>query len=420
MKKNYISGFLTGLCGALLLIIVITVTGCKLVDSNGNTNENPIESQKEDKQQTNPEQVAELDPYNQVIEKLAFLEYLVDSYYLEEVDQDKIAEGIYKGFISSLKDPYSTYFTAEEYKSLMESSSGVYCGIGATVSQDVNTGIITIVKPFKNGPAFSEGLLPGDIIYKVEGEEVTGVDLTEVVSRMKGLEGTKVNITIVREGESEPMDFTITRQEIEVPTIEVQMLEDKIGYIIISEFDEVTVNQFIEAVDKLEKEGMKGLVVDLRNNPGGLLSAVVRMLDRLLPKGLIVYTEDKYGNREEENAINDDKLNVPMTVIINGNSASASEIFAGAVQDYEIGTIVGTTSFGKGIVQKVIPLSDGTAVKLTISKYFTPNGRNIHGTGIVPDIEVELPEELKRQITIPLDQDNQLQEAISAVKDKIK
>jgi carboxyl-terminal processing protease len=165
---------------------------------------------------------------------------------------------------------------------------------------------------------------------------------------------------------------------------------------------------------------MKGLVVDVRNNPGGLLDSVVHILDRLMPPGLIVYTEDKYDNRAEESATDAAKITVPMAVIINGNSASASEIFAGTIQDYKLGTIVGTTSFGKGIVQKVIPLSDGTAVKLTISKYFTPKGRNIHGTGIKPDVTVELNEELQKQITIPVDKDNQLQEAIKIVKDKMK
>jgi len=198
------------------------------------------------------------------------------------------------------------------------------------------------------------------------------------------------------------------------------MLKDKIGYILISEFDEITVSQFIGAVDKLEKEGMKGLVVDVRNNPGGLLDSVVKMLDRLLPEGLVVYTEDKNGNREEEKALDSKKIKVPMAVIVNGNSASASEIFAGTLQDYKVATIVGTTSFGKGIVQKVIPLSDGTAVKLTISKYFTPNGRNIHGTGIKPDVEVDLKEELKKEVIIPVEKDNQLQKAISVIKDKIK
>jgi carboxyl-terminal processing protease len=414
MKKNFMTGLLTGLCGALVLF---TILGAILVfnrDGGTENGRNNITEAAEKDQGTDDTE------YKRIVEKLAFLEMLVDNYYLEKVDQKHFADGIYKGFIASLEDPYSTYYTVDEYNSLMESSSGVYCGIGATVSQDAKTGVITIVKPFANGPAYKTGILPGDIIYKVEGEEVTGDDLSEVVSKMKGVEGTKVKISIIREGEPDPLDFTITRQEIEVPTIEYKMLKDKIGYILISEFDEITVSQFIGAVDKLEKEGMKGLVVDVRNNPGGLLDSVVKMLDRLLPEGLVVYTEDKNGNREEEKALDSKKIKVPMAVIVNGNSASASEIFAGTLQDYKVATIVGTTSFGKGIVQKVIPLSDGTAVKLTISKYFTPNGRNIHGTGIKPDVEVDLKEELKKEVIIPVEKDNQLQKAISVIKDKIK
>lgn len=237
---------------------------------------------------------------------------------------------------------------------------------------------------------------------------------------MKGKEGTSVKISIIRSGKSDPIEITIKRREIEVPTIESQMLKNKIGYVIITQFDEVTVNQFKDAVDGLVKDGMKGLVIDLRNNGGGLLTSVVQMLDRILPEGLIVYTEDKYGTRVEEKANNDEVLKLPMAVLINGNSASASEIFAGAVQDYGIGTLVGTTSFGKGIVQKVIPLTDGTAIKLTISKYYTPKGRNIHGTGIVPDVVVDLADDLKQKAVISLKEDNQLQAAIKNVTDKIK
>lgn len=419
MKKNFITGLISGLCGALLLFAVIGAVYVFVggaAKENNNSPEARIDDDKTESAQAN----GSAPDFDRIVDKLAFLEKLVDEYYLEDVNQDHFADGIYKGFVSSLEDPYSTYYTADEYKALMESSSGVYCGIGATVSQDVKTGIITVVKPFKNGPAYKAGVLPGDIIYKIEDKEVTGSDLTEVVGRMKGVEGTKVNIQIMREGDTEPRAFTITRKEIEVPTIEYQMLDNKIGYIIISEFDKVTVTQFIDAVDDLEEKGMKGLVVDLRNNPGGLLDSVVKMLDRLLPKGLLVYTEDKNGVREEEDAVDNKKLNVPLAVLINGNSASASEIFAGAVQDYGIGTLVGTTSFGKGIVQKVIPLSDGTAVKLTISKYYTPKGRNIHGTGITPDVEVQLSDDLKQLITIPIDKDNQLQKAISIVKEKSK
>lgn len=417
MKKNFMTGLLSGIGSSILIFAIVgtlyVMADGKIKDYNNNNN-TQIESQEEEQPALKSE------GYKQILDKLVFLEMLVDNYYLEDVDPKVFADGIYKGFIASLNDPYSTYYTAEEYKALMESSSGVYHGIGATVSQNTKTGVITIVKPFKNGPAYEAGILPGDIIYMVEGEEVTGADLSEVVSKMKGKEGTKVRISVLREGETKPMEFTITRKKIEVPTIDYKMLDDKIGYIVISEFDEITVSQFKAAVDDLEKQGMKGLVIDVRNNPGGLLDSVCKMLDRLLPKGLLVYTEDKYGNREEERAKDADKLEVPLAVIINGNSASASEIFAGAVQDYGIGTVVGATSFGKGIVQKVIPLTDGTAVKLTISKYFTPKGRNIHGTGITPDIEVELDEELQKLVEIPFEKDTQLQEAIKAVKKNIK
>ncbi len=284
----------------------------------------------------------------------------------------------------------------------------------------MKTGIITIVKPYKGSPAYDAGLLPNDIIYKVEGEEVTGEDLTEVVSKIKGKEGTEVNITIYRDGVSEPMEFTIIRQKINIPTIEYEMLDDDIGYIQIVEFDDITISQFSRALRTLERKGMKSLIVDVRNNPGGLLNSVMEILDRLLPESLIVYTEDKNKQREEKHAKKPDQFNKPMVVLINGNSASASEIFAGALQDYNKATVVGTTSFGKGIVQSVIPLSDGTAVKLTISKYFTPKGRNIHGTGIVPDVEIDLDEELKQLITIPHDQDNQLQKAIEILKEQMK
>lgn len=414
MQKNFVTGLISGLIGALLLFSIVGSIYI-FVDSNVSkfNQGNQIETQ--DKEKNTAKQ-----QYNEIVSKLVFLEKLVDDYYLEKTDDNLFADGIYKGFMSSLKDPYSTYYTKEEYKSLMESSSGVYHGIGATVSQDAKTGIIRIVKPFEKGPAYTAGILPNDIIYKVEDEEVTGLDLSEVVSRMKGLQGTMVKISIMREGEQDPLIFNIVRRKIEVPTIEYKMLEGNIGYIIMTEFDEITVSQFKEAIDNLEKQGMKGLIVDVRNNPGGLLDAVVKILDRLVSKGLIVYTEDKNGKRKEEFAVDKDEFNLPVSVLINGNSASASEIFAGAIQDYEIGTVVGTTSFGKGIVQKVIPLSDGTAVKLTISKYFTPKGRNIHGTGIVPDVAVELNEELRKEVTIPIEKDNQLQEAIKVIKSKLK
>lgn len=418
MKKNFLTGFLAGLCGAVLVFAL--VGGATYVHVKNDLQEQLTPAEDVSAAENSEEDASEEDAYDEIENKLTFMKMLIEAYYLDDVNPEDFATGIYRGFIESLDDPYSTYYTKEEYSNLMESSSGVYHGIGAVVSQDVKTGVITIVKPYKDGPAYNVGLLPDDIIYMVEGEEVTGMDLTEVVGKMKGKAGTEVNISIVREGEAKPIDFTVVRQKISIPTIEFEMLEDDIGYILISEFDEITISQFSDAIKTLEKKGMKGLIVDVRDNPGGLLDAVVAMLDRLLNEGLIVYTEDKYKNREPLYAEDKNQFNKPLVVMINGNSASASEIFAGAIQDYEIGTVVGTTSFGKGIVQKVMPLKDGTAIKLTVSKYFTPKGRNIHGTGIVPDVEVELSEELRQMVTIPHDKDNQLQKAIEVLKEKMK
>lgn len=410
MKNKFIPGVLTGLAASLFIVTIALTIYVNKVDTGSNSqNQGSVSSS----ESTDDEQQRNID------KKLEKLEALIDQYYLDEVDEDAFADGIYKGLMASLGDPYTVYYTKDEFAALMESSSGVYCGIGATVSQDATTGIITVVKPFVSGPAYEAGVLPGDIIYKVNDEEVTGVDLSEVVSRMKGDEGTEVNITIVRDTENDPIDLTIERRQIEVPTIEYEMMDGDIGYISVSEFDEVTADQFINAVNDLDKKGQKGLVIDLRNNPGGLLDIVVKMLDRLLPKGLIVYTEDKYGEREEFYSDDKESFDKPMVVLINGNSASASEIFAGAVQDYGVGTLVGTTSFGKGIVQSVIPLYDDTAIKITVSKYYTPKGRNIHGTGIDPDIEIDLADELKKQVVIEKSDDNQLQKAIEVINDKL-
>lgn len=411
MKKNFITGLLVGLFSALLLI---TAVGAAFIFTDFNTAKTT-----EAKEEISSQSLTS-NNFQEIVDKLQFLDQLIDNYYLEDTKDVAFTDGVYKGFIASLGDPYSTYYTAEEYKALTEGSSGVYCGIGASVSQDAKTGIITIIKPFKDGPAYKAGMLPGDILYKVNGDEVTGEDLTKVVTKLKGEPGTSVKVQIRREGKTDPISYTITRKQIEVPTIEYKMLDGKIGYITVSEFDAVTVSQFSAAVDTLEKKGMKGLVVDVRNNPGGLLDSVVKMLDRLLPKELLVYTEDKNNKKEEEFAKDNTKVTVPMAVLINGNSASASEIFAGALQDYKAATIIGTTSFGKGIVQKVIPISDGTAVKLTISKYYTPKGRNIHGKGITPDITVDLSEQMKKEVTIPVEKDNQLQRAIKELNEKMK
>ncbi|MBO7632696.1 MAG: S41 family peptidase, partial [Lachnospiraceae bacterium] len=339
--------------------------------------------------------------------------------YMGDIDYDKAMEGIYSGLIDSLGDPYTVYFSAEEYKSFTESTNGNYAGVGSTVTTNAD-GNSEFVKPFKDGPAYKAGILPGDIICEIEGEDALGMNLDTVVSKIRGEAGTEVHIKIYRSSISEYMDITVVRDKIEVPTVEYQMLDNKIGYIIVSEFDMVTESQFISAVDDLEKQGMKGLIVDLRDNPGGMLSTVTGMLSRILPKGkLLIYMEDKAGERDEYFSSSNKTVEVPIAVLINGNSASASEVFCGCLQDYGVATLVGTKSFGKGIVQSLIPLGDGSALKVTTSKYFSPLGRNIHGVGFEPDIKVELDPSLKGKASIPIEEDNQLKAAIDCLMEKI-
>ena len=343
-----------------------------------------------------------------VEDKITEIETLVQKYYLNEIDTEQVENYLYKGMIAGLDDAYAAYYTKEEYQSMMDSTNGSYYGIGVEMSQNMTTGIITITRVFEGSPAEEAGLLPGDVIYKVQDTEVTGEDLTKVVSMVKGAEGTTVPISVAREGESDYLTFDVERRTIEISTVEHRMLDGNIGYISIASFDDVTVNQFLTALEDLENQGETALIIDLRNNGGGLVSSAGSILDRLLPEGLIVYTEDKYGNREELKSDAENYFDKPLAVLVNGNSASASEIFAGAIKDYGIGTLVGTQTFGKGIVQKVYPLSDGTAVKLTVSKYYTPKGNNIHGIGISPDVEVELDADVANAITIPEEKDNQL------------
>lgn len=339
-------------------------------------------------------------------EKLGVLENTIKQYFWQDVDESTLEEGVYKGLLESLDDPYSVYYTHDELVQLQQQTEGIYYGIGAYISQDNEMGYVRVSKIIKNTPAEASGLQQDDYIYKVDGEDMQGKDSSYVVSKIKGEAGTKVTITVVREGATDPIDIEVERQKIESPTVEYQMLDNDMAYIQITEFDLVTTDQFEEAYKQAQADGMKGLILDLRSNPGGNLSTVCDIARMILPKGLIVYTEDKYGKREEYTCDGANQIKVPLVVLTNGYSASASEILAGAVKDYGIGTLVGTTTYGKGIVQKVINLSDGSAVKLTVSNYFTPNGNNIHKIGIDPDVEVEFDaEQYKNGV------DNQLEKA---------
>ena len=349
----------------------------------------------------------------EIHKKLGLLEYYIRGHYLDEVDDKQLEDYLYYGLVAGLGDPYAAYYNEEETQSMLDSSSGSYCGIGAVFSQNMATGVVTVSRVYEGCPSFEAGILPEDILYKVNGEDVTGQDLTNVVTKIKGEEGTEVTITMIRD--EKEIDFTMKRRTIEVPTIEHEMLDGKVGYIQITEFDGVTSEQFHVALVDLQNQGMENLIIDLRNNGGGSVEAVCKIADELLPEGPIVFTEYR-GEEREERSSDAACVDVPMAVLMNGNSASASEILAGALQDYEEAVIVGTQSYGKGIVQSVIDLRDGTALKITTAKYYTPYGNNIHEIGITPDVEIDLPEELKTQIDLSFEEDVQLQKAIEVLQ----
>lgn len=355
---------------------------------------------------------------DEAIEKLEVLEELIGEYYYqnEDIDTNLMTEGMYAGLVASLGDPYSVYYTAEEWQELMEDSEGIYYGIGAYLQLDLATGLARINGVIADTPAEEAGLRENDIIYMVDGELIQGLELSEVVSRVKGEEGTTVHLTIYREGENDYLEFDVERRKIESPTVNYEMYDNGVGYIQITEFDEVTTDQFTEALAVIKGSKAKGLILDLRSNPGGSLSVVVDIARSILPEGLIVYTEDKYGERDEYTCDGKKELDIPLVVLINGNSASASEILAGAIQDYNKGILIGTNTFGKGIVQRILPLTDGTALKLTISSYYTPKGNNIHGIGIAPDIECEFDGESYYEEGV----DNQLERAKQEINKMIR
>lgn len=359
---------------------------------------------------------------DQVAGKIGQIQNIIDKEYLfeDQIEPEKEEAGIYQGFLYGLNDPYAVYYTKEDLASMMDEIKGSYCGIGALVSQNVKTGVSTIVRVFEGSPAEKAGMLPGDALYKVDGTEVTGIDLSLLVNNyVKGEEGTDVVITVYRENTGEYLDLTLTRSPVDVQTVTGKMMDDGIGYISVMEFDTVTAPQFKAKIEELQSQGMKKLLVDLRNNPGGELHTVIAMADYILEDGgKILTVSDKQGEEDVYKAEDGHSLEIPMVVLVNGNSASASEVFTGAMKDYGAATVVGTQTYGKGIVQTLFPLSDGSAVKLTTDHYYTPKGHDIHGEGIEPDVIVELNEEAATMAIIPEEKDNQLQEAIKVLQEK--
>lgn len=355
-----------------------------------------------------------------ILSKMQYIQQYINEYYLNDVDAKQEEEYIYKGMLAGLGDPYSIYYTKEEYAKLTESLDGNYTGIGVRCEQDRETGEVIVVDSFRKGSAYEVGIRAGDRIVKVNGESILDQDLTSIVSMIRGEENTTVELTVYQLEEEKNKNFTVERRETENETVTYKLLSDKIGYIEVTEFDEVTAEQFKEALNSLEEDGMESLIIDLRNNGGGVLTSTCQMLDELLPRSLLTYTEDKNGKRKEYWAEENNKFTKPLVILVNGQSASASELFSGAVKDYGIGTIVGTQTFGKGIVQSLIPMPDGSAVKLTVSKYYTPNGVCIHETGIEPDVKVELPKSVTNPLNVKTSQDTQLKKAIEILKEKMQ
>ena len=356
---------------------------------------------------------------NKTVKKIDELMNYIDLYYNDDCDEDDIRNAIYAGTLEGLGDPYSVYYTADEYKDMQISTSGKYYGIGAALGQDAKTKEVTISKVYEGTPAEEAGLRDGDQIVKVNDTVSTSEELSDLVQKIRGEEGTTVHLKIYRASTKKTFEVDVERKNVELPSITSKMLDGGIGYIQISEFQSKTEEQFKSALADLKKQGMKSLIVDVRSNPGGLITAAANILDQILPEGTVVYTEDKYGKREDYTS--DSKcLKCPIAVLVNENSASASEIFAGAIKDHNYGTLIGTKTFGKGIVQTVFPLEDGDAVKITTAKYYTPKGNYIHGVGIEPDINLTYKYSGPEDEAYDMKYDNQVQKAIKVLAEKMK
>lgn len=367
--------------------------------------------------QSSLEKVNDTENFKKVLE----VREMLYRWYDGEIDDSKLAEGAIKGMVSSLGDQYTYYMNEKEFSDFKEKSQGNYMGIGIQVA--VKDGKIVVISPIQGGPAEKAGIKTGDIILKVNGEPVSGNELDKAVSMMKGTTKENIKLTLYREGKGE-FNVDVMRDVIKTVNVKSEMIDGDIGYIEVLAFDEGTAKDFETQLKALEEKGMKGLILDLRGNPGGFMKECVDLVSNFVPKDkVIVSTIDKYGNKEESVSKGGIAQGMPLVVLIDGGTASASEIVAGAIRDYDLGTLVGTTSFGKGIVQVVLDKigqeKDGTALKVTISKYYTPNGENIHKKGIGPDVTVEYSKELKEK-TYSRSTDPQFEKALEIIQEKIK
>lgn len=410
-KPKARNGLLYGLILGIVLTAAVTTIGTRIYS---NVSGNYLVIGPAGVKQTPKDEVLDQATIQKVDELLSY----VDLYYNDSYKESDIRDAIYKGTLSGLGDPYSVYYTADEYKDLQISTNGNYYGIGAALSQDAKTMEVTIAKVYTGTPAEEAGLKENDEIVKVDDYESTSMELSNLVKKIRGEEGTTVHLTIYRASDKRTFEVDVERKNVDLPSVNAQMLSGNIGYIQISEFQSNTAKQFKKALKELQNQQMKGLILDVRSNPGGLVTSVVDILDQILPKGTVVYTEDKYGKKETYTS-DASCIDYPMAVLVNENSASASEILAGAIKDYKYGTLIGTKTFGKGIVQTLFPLKDGSAIKVTTAKYYTPKGHYIHGKGIKPDITLKYKYSGPEDKSYDMKYDNQLQKAIEVVSEQI-
>lgn len=408
-KSGFFKGIAVGIAGTVLIggasaVIFLNVTG------NHAGTDLKIPENGENQTVLNSE----------VQKKINELTGYINLYFYEDADNEQLAEGMYSGLLESLNDKYTEYYTPQEYEELQISATQNYYGIGAGLAQDKDTMQVTITHVYEGSPAETAGLKDGDIIVMVEDIEADSMELTELVTHIRGEEGSSVHLQIYREGESNYLEFDVERANIDLPTVESKLLDSKVGYIHIMEFGSPTAEQFENAVEELKEQGMQAMILDVRDNPGGMVTSVTQILDDILPEGVVVYTQDKYGKRQDFTSDGDTSMNYPLAVLMNGNSASAAEILAGAIRDYDYGTLIGTTTYGKGVVQTIYPLEDGDAIKLTTAKYYTPKGENIHGTGIEPDIQLEFDYQGDTSQTYDEMQDNQVLKALEVVENELE
>ncbi|MCJ7856756.1 S41 family peptidase [Lachnospiraceae bacterium NSJ-143] len=391
-KKSFCGGVVTGVVSAAVAFSVLSFASVGIMAGGRNS------FSKED--------------------KLGYISALLNTYYVDDIDSDKLLEGACEGLVAGVGDPYTTYMSKETVENFMSATNGEFYGIGVGLLFNSEDGSTVVSYLMDNSPAGAAGVMPGDKLIKVNGKSISGMDSDSIVSMVRGPKGTTVELGIYRSSDNKEYTFKITRDIIDIQSVKGEVLDGDIGYIYLSGFKNNTYDQFMSNYSKLKEQGIKGLIIDVRDNPGGLLNIVEKIADELVPEGSVVYTVDKHGNRKDFNA-DSNYIDIPLVMLVNGNSASASEILAGAVQDRGRGKLVGTQTFGKGLVQNLYSIPDGSAVKITIEKYYTPKGVCIQGVGITPDYVVERNDNLASVLLLEHKDDVQLSKALEVIKGEV-